>query len=344
LENFWENLITLDSAGNNLTEIKAVCLGRYANTPINPWSTLTFSQMMIQGQVSKAASLEEADFVLFCDYLEEDVAQVATAKIPIHKRILLILEPEVVLPTNFKKQSLKEFGTVIRVGRPEKLQGHNLNWPQHWREISPTNLKRNQTDAVMISGNKISFVCGELYSLRRNAAFEISHVALYGTGWNSTFSVRFRKLLVEASNVMKSGHFPRIQPVQYWFRNHKNWLGAPGDKTKVLENYRISLVIENSAEFLTEKLFDSFFAGCIPVYVGPNIEDFGIPKSLVVTASGSISSIREGIKRAQDMDYSAWYEELKNWISKEQTKLDWSTESFFRQLTNLILISVSSKR
>ena len=135
-----------------------------------------------------------------------------------------------------------------------------------------------------------------------------------------------------------------IQSIRYWFKKNKNWLGAPGDKRKALENYRISLVIENSTEFLTEKLFDSFFAGCIPVYVGPNIKQFGIPSSLVVTASTNIPSIREAIRRAQSMDYSAWYEELEIWLSKDQTKLDWSTESFFRQLTNLILISASSKR
>ena len=324
--------------------MKVVCLGRYANTPMNPWSSLTFSQMMIQEPVNQAASLEEADFVLFCDYLEEDVRLVLTAEIPIHKRILLILEPEVVIPSNFKNQILQEFGTIIRVGRPNKAQGHNLNWPQQWREISPQVLNRNHTDTVMICGNKVSFVRGELYSLRRTAAMEVPQIALYGSEWNSTFSVRLRKLLVEASNALKTGNLPRIQSIRYWFKKNKNWLGAPGDKRKALENYRISLVIENSTEFLTEKLFDSFFAGCIPVYVGPNIKQFGIPSSLVVTASTNIPSIREAIRRAQSMDYSAWYEELEIWLSKDQTKLDWSTESFFRQLTNLILTSASSKR
>ena len=338
------NSAILDLAGIKLSQMKVMCLGRYANTPMDPWTNLTFNQMLVREQLGHAASLESADIVLFCDYLEEDLRHINTLKVPIYKRVLLILEPEVVLPINFKNQILEEFGTVIRVGRPDKLQGYNLNWPQHWREISTELLNRNQIDAVMVSGNKLSFVRGELYSLRRTAAMEIPNIALYGAEWNSTFSVRLRKLLMEALNALKAGYFPRIRPMRYWFKNNRKWQGAPGDKTKVLENYRISLVIENSTEFLTEKLFDSFFAACIPVYVGPNTENFGIPSSLVVNVTADISSIREGIRRAQAMDYPAWQAELEAWLAKEKTELDWSTESFFTQLRNLILGIASSNR
>jgi len=46
--------------------------------------------------------------------------------------------------------------------------------------------------------------------------------------------------------------------------------------------YKIAVVIENSADFISEKLFDSIRSGCVSVYVGPNLEKYGIPKASAI--------------------------------------------------------------
>jgi len=59
------------------------------------------------------------------------------------------------------------------------------------------------------------------------------------------------------------------------------------DKIATLSGYRFSLCFENTRfpGYVTEKIFDGFFAGTIPVYLGaPDIGDF-VPAGTFVDAS-----------------------------------------------------------
>jgi hypothetical protein len=65
-------------------------------------------------------------------------------------------------------------------------------------------------------------------------------------------------------------------------KKYSNYFGVTDDKNKTLSQYKIAVVIENSADFISEKLFDSIRAGCVSVYVGPNLEKYGIPKASAI--------------------------------------------------------------
>jgi hypothetical protein len=307
-------------------------MGRYANSPMQPGSRLTFAEMLIKEPQIEASSIEEADVIIFCDYLEDDLKLVEDLKVPTYKRMILLMEPTVVLPVNSSRKIRESFGKVIEVGRPEEINRSVLKWPQYWRNLSSEEANRNSEEIVIVAGNKLSFIPGELYSLRRIAAFEIKDIALFGTAWNIKFGTRVKKFFAEALIAIRAGYLPKLGSVRYWFTNMGGWHGAPGNKHETLEKYRYSLVIENSAEFLSEKLFDSFFAGCIPVYVGPSLHDFGIPSALVVTASPDIDSINSAIIRAKKVDYSRWIVDLEKWLMNADTRDNWSTENFFLQI------------
>jgi alpha(1,3/1,4) fucosyltransferase len=60
-------------------------------------------------------------------------------------------------------------------------------------------------------------------------------------------------------------------------RKFRTWKGAIPDKMAVLKNYRFAIAYENSTEsgYVTEKIWDCFAAGVVPVYWGaPNIEKY----------------------------------------------------------------------
>jgi carbamoylphosphate synthase small subunit len=97
-------------------------------------------------------------------------------------------------------------------------------------------------------------------------------------------------------------------------------INAPEDKIGILSKYRVSLVIENEMTYLSEKLFDAWFAGCIPVYVGPEISDYGIPRSLVFQAEPNLRSIENQINRAIQSDYLTFQHELAEWLNSSQVK------------------------
>ena len=90
-----------------------------------------------------------------------------------------------------------------------------------------------------------------------------SDFALYGVGWDERLPGRPREL---HDRILKS------------------FEGSPASKHEVLKDFRFCLCIENTAfpGYISEKLFDCFFAGAIPVYLGaPDVHEYVPPDSFI---------------------------------------------------------------
>ena len=74
---------------------------------------------------------------------------------------------------------------------------------------------------------------------------------------------------------------------------------------------------------MSEKLFDAFFARTIPIYVGPSVRKYGIPENLVIQCEPNLRSIRDGIKRAQKVNYIEWCDEINSWLNSAETRANW---------------------
>jgi hypothetical protein len=214
------------------------------------------------------------------------------------------------------------------MGRPPSKFESSAPWPQQWPgEAINFNTRPFRVDKIaLVNGNKISLISGELYSLRRKAIMKIKSLELYGTSWDLSVSAKARHALAHLIIAIKGCYLPRISGARLYFRRYSNWKGAPSNKREVLSNYKYCLVIENSTEFLTEKIFDAFFAGCIPIYVGPDLKDFPIPGELYFQAKPNLKSINEQIVEASKIDYLSWQTRLTMWLNLDSTKLNWSAE------------------
>jgi hypothetical protein len=137
----------------------------------------------------------------------------------------------------------------------------------------------------MIAGNKQTAVADtrELYSERvRGIRWFEKHApkdfSLYGTGWETLSPVEG----------------PRWRPLRKrWLSLHRksgrsafpSYKGTIPHKKMVLAKSRFSLCYENIRDmpgYITEKLFDSFFSGCVPVYWGANNVDDYIPANCFI--------------------------------------------------------------
>jgi hypothetical protein len=113
-------------------------------------------------------------------------------------------------------------------------------------------------------------------------------------------------------------------------------LGLAGDKLEVYANYKVALVIENSPEYMSEKLLDALFAGCIPVYVGPPVEKFGLPKDLVVESAPNVAALSDAVARAKRMDYAAWLARAVDYLQNPETFSYWSPSRIRSEVSNYI--------
>jgi hypothetical protein len=183
----------------------------------------------------------------------------------------LIMEPPVVAPHLYKA-----LPTLTR--HFERVYVHNIDgdgyslkdvdksklrkfyWPQPFKDVlyAYWEKKSRLNRIVVINGNHIPrSLKGQLYSKRIHAMVNLAKlgiVDLYGRGWNKWWS-----------------HRSMWPP--YWF-NYKTLMsiykGACVSKYEVLSNYRFSLCFENMemSGYVTEKIFDCFYTGTIPIYLG----------------------------------------------------------------------------
>ena len=82
-------------------------------------------------------------------------------------------------------------------------------------------------------------------------------------------------------------------------RKYDNYLGKVEDKIATLSGYKYSLVVENSNEYLSEKLVDVLLAGTFPLYVGPDLESFGLPSDVAITAKPTVEAISMAITQIE---------------------------------------------
>jgi len=148
--------------------------------------------------------------------------------------------------------------------------------------LPPTKINTTQREkfCTLISAHKIENHKNELYSERIKTIRWFENNApkdfdLYGIGWDKpTYSGLF-KILKKVPLV------DIIIP----FKKFISYKGKVESKNKKLQDYTFAICyenIENEMGYITEKIFDCFFAGTIPIYWGSkNIADY-IPKNCFI--------------------------------------------------------------
>ncbi|MEN9954858.1 MAG: hypothetical protein RLZZ41_522 [Actinomycetota bacterium] len=274
------------------------------------------------GHVLAISGDEDPDLVVCVDFHKSALPAVRKAKSKKIPTVLVANEPEVVIPEHSQIRILNEFDKVLKVGRPNSPEA--LKWPQTWLPIASN--KERQDRVVLVNADKWSFVRGQHYWLRAASSSQFTSVDVFGFGWERTAWVRLAHRIFELWRTMASRTWPNFQGVTKILATPLNYMGSVSDKNSAMADYKVALVVENSSEFLTEKLFDAWFAGCIPVYVGPPVEAFGIPRSLVIQVTEpTVQGVRDGIDLAMAADREVFLANLREYLSSG-VEVEWKAE------------------
>jgi len=276
-----------------------------------------------------ANSLDEAPDVVVCvDFHNSALPIIRQAKSRKIATVLVINEPEVVIPEHSQVRILKEFDKVLKVGRPDSPEA--LKWPQTWLPI--TSNSERQDRVVLVNADKWSFVRGQHYWLRAATSSQFGNVDVFGFGWERTAWVRLAHRIFELLRTIASSTWPNLRGVTKILATPLNYMGSVSNKNSAMANYKAALVVENSSEFLTEKLFDAWFAGCIPVYVGPPVEAFGIPRSLVIQVTEpTVREVKNCIDLALATDREVFLANLRAYLSSG-VETEWKAESALKAI------------
>lgn len=296
--------------------------GRYSSSPMRHRSSNTENLRQFLEKQGRNVSLDadEADVYLAIDHNENDEQLLKKRRELNRFSILYRSEPFCVLPVAYKPETIALYNSIISFGKSELLND-GMHWPQYFpgEEQPGWGIHDRLPRAALINANKLNLSSSELYSLRRESIKKIEGIDLFGENWNSNFKDRIKVLVIEVMKdpirhlVATSSH------TRYWFANWPE-TASPADKISVMQRYKFALVIENELSYMSEKLFDAFFAGCIPIYVGPEVTDYKIPKELVIQCKPTVASLIEGLEIAMKTNFENYQEKLKNWLMSESMK------------------------
>ena len=315
-----------------------------ASAPLIGGTEISLANALLAAGLEICDALSDADALVL---IEMDIKLLQYAHKSAVRRLPIIFvrsEPIVVWPAGYNSKALSMTSKMIDVGLNGGVTKSEFPWPQDWnqnlefREVVPT----RSESVVLINGNKLSFIKGEMYSFRRKCIFNLPDLDVYGIGWNFSFPRKLLILVAEIKLAIINGMRPRFSNSRGWLKQPKNWKGAPKSKLDTLSQYKYSLIIENSMDYMTEKLFDAFFARCIPLYVGPSVDSFDIPANLVVQVDPTLNSIKQGIEIAKAMDYEQWRTSVDAWLMTDLVSNKWSATNVYDAIASEVANFIKS--
>jgi hypothetical protein len=267
-----------------------------------------------------------ADIFIAIDHNESDMKILKERIREDRFNFLLRSEPKCVIPEAYRSSRASVYSYILTFGRPP-LNGVSEFWPQFWPPTfeNDVDLLARSEKLVVVNANKLSLNPTEMYTFRRKCFAQLPYVDLYGESWNTPMADRVLVLLRELKKSPFLNSLRILNHTNRWFRT---WplTTAPLDKLAIAREYKYSLVVENDLSYMSEKLFDSLFAGCITLYVGPDIRDYGIPDSLVLQVKPTINDVERGYNLLLGRDPEEFQSELKLWLSNPEIIRKYSGE------------------
>ncbi|MDR3646005.1 MAG: glycosyltransferase family 10 [Candidatus Babeliales bacterium] len=265
-------------------------------------------------QTDSLENLNDAKYIVSLDVHLEELSNLYNY--PNAKLILFLVEPPTVSPTNYNKAFHERFSRVYTW--KDDLVDNKKYFKYHYPVMNP--MIENIIDfdnkklCTMIAFNKRSNYGNELYSERINVInfFENfnNNFDFYGPGWNA--------------NVFK------------------NYKGTVTSKTECLKNYKFSFCFENTKDikgYVTEKIFDCFRAGCVPIYWGAsNITNY-VPKNCFIAREDfkNYYDLYQFMKNMSKEEYQKYIINIKEFLNSEKAKL-FSIENYIKLFKDLCLI------
>ncbi len=268
-------------------------------------------------------TVDEADAIVFIDMPKSDNKTLLDAIKSKKNLYLIALESPLITPRSYDKTNHTLFKKVFtwsdELIKENPSKYIKINYAYDIPKGINKNLESKSKLCCIISGNKKVSFKNELYSERMKAIkwFEKNHIEdfdLYGTGWDEvTFGEnRYINYILRRSGILRklfATHLP-------------SYKGKVERKKPILEKYKFSICYENARDisgYITEKIFDCFFAGCVPIYWGADNITEHIPKECFIDKRefDSYEKLYKYIKNMSDEEYINYLDNIENFLTSE---------------------------
>jgi len=282
-------------------------------------------------------SINESDYIIYNDMPSE---------LPERQRVgkshLLILESPLVVKNSWQKERLDRFSRVYSWNDSvaDNVKFIKVNYSFDFPESIEVEQKRKKF-CCLISANKVSSEENELYGERiktirwfeKNSREDFD---LYGIGWDRPSK---GYLLGNIANKLIN-YLPFLKPA-FQFNKFPSYIGTVESKKEVMQEYKFCICYENIhglQGYITEKIFDCFFAGCIPIYWGAdNIEDY-IPLECFIDRRkfSTNAKLYDYLKSLSNENCLLYRKNIQQFLKSEKAQL-FSVQKFAEIVSSAVL-------
>ncbi|MDO8927292.1 MAG: glycosyltransferase family 10 [Sideroxyarcus sp.] len=260
---------------------------------------------------------------------------------------VLLMETAQICPLNESQALLAQYDRIFtwRDDLIDDKRYFKINFPNKRHSMENRGWKDRDRLCCLIAGNKRPAQTSslDLYEERvKTIRWFEQHAPgqfdLYGSGWEISppHSGRIARLWhrIALGIARKTGYraFPSFQ-------------GRVERKLETLGKYRFSVCYENVKDlpgYITEKIFDCFFAGCVPIYWGAsNVSDY-IPVDCFIDRRkfSNHEDLYRHLDQMSETSYQAHQLAIQNFLNSSAAQMFFA-ESFAEQLTNTIVSALS---
>ena len=275
----------------------------------------------------------EADIIIYNDYRKKYNLKDKT-------HILLALESIAVKPNNFNKKN--EIFDYIYTWKTDLVDNKRIfqiyySYDLNYSKYYP--FQKKNKFMCNITANKFSNHEKELYT-ERVKVFEFfknypHQFDLYGYGWDRPYKyphtykifkfLNKNKISRLASKVIERT-FILFGLERIIYKKYSFYKGTIEDKLEVLKHYKFSLCFENVADedtYITEKIFDCFKVGTIPIYFGSSNIKKIIPSNTFIDYRdfNNIFELFENLKSINNEEFQIFQKNIKDYLDSEKINL-----------------------
>lgn len=245
----------------------------------------------------------EVEKIIFMNIPQSANRSLHLEKMPKDKMVLFMWEPPIRLKKMYSPQIQKCFSKIYTFNDDlvDNETYFKLHYPSRRSMLEDLPRFEEKRFCTMIAGatnDKSKSFPSELYSHRIKAIRYFENkgedFALYGKNWDKNIYPSYRC------------------PIE--------------DKLEVNKHYKFTICYENCSDlpgYVTEKIFDCFAAGSIPIYWGaPNIEDY-IPKNCFIDRRdfASLEELHHFLKSMSKETYEIYLENIRAYLQSPESQV-----------------------
>lgn len=285
--------------------------------------------------------IEDSEIIIYASNMPSVLPKIDDIK----KSYIILSESAFIRPDNYDINKHKYFKKIFTWADDlvDSKKYFKLNYAHKFPQNIYKDLSNKEKLCTLISANKNPphTNTNDLYSQRREAIrwFEHNHLEdfdLYGIGWDKyKFS---GPKIIRVLN--RTPYFPKLF-AKLTGETYSSYKGMVDNKKQVMEKYKFSICYENAKDitgYITEKIFDSFFAGCVPIYWGANNIFEHVPKECFIDKRDfkTYEELYTFIKNMSDDEYMKYLINIENYLNSD-VSLQFKSEGFAKTIINTIM-------